>query len=107
MCLQLLQCLKFGALSRTTASTQMNAQSSRSHAIFTIHLCQMRVCQQLQMVRSSAAGILQTFGRSIDKLNPKYVFHLFKYLGNKKEHLEHAQGTKCPKYFSNKYSGLG
>uniref|UniRef100_A0A8C7YT53 Kinesin family member 21B n=1 Tax=Oryzias sinensis TaxID=183150 RepID=A0A8C7YT53_9TELE len=50
---ELLQCLKFGALSRTTASTQMNAQSSRSHAIFTIHLCQMRVCQQLQMVRSS------------------------------------------------------
>uniref|UniRef100_A0A671WIU5 Kinesin family member 21B n=1 Tax=Sparus aurata TaxID=8175 RepID=A0A671WIU5_SPAAU len=46
---ELLQCLKLGALSRTTASTQMNAQSSRSHAIFTIHLCQMRVCQQLQM----------------------------------------------------------
>uniref|UniRef100_A0A8C1RFZ5 Kinesin family member 21B n=1 Tax=Cyprinus carpio TaxID=7962 RepID=A0A8C1RFZ5_CYPCA len=41
---ELLQCLKLGALSRTTASTQMNAQSSRSHAIFTIHLCQMRVC---------------------------------------------------------------
>uniref|UniRef100_A0AAQ5ZH83 Kinesin-like protein KIF21B n=1 Tax=Amphiprion ocellaris TaxID=80972 RepID=A0AAQ5ZH83_AMPOC len=48
---ELLQCLKLGALSRTTASTQMNAQSSRSHAIFTIHLCQMRVCQQPQMVR--------------------------------------------------------
>uniref|UniRef100_A0A8C2HMJ6 Kinesin family member 21B n=1 Tax=Cyprinus carpio TaxID=7962 RepID=A0A8C2HMJ6_CYPCA len=46
---ELLQCLKLGALSRTTASTQMNAQSSRSHAIFTIHLCQMRVCPQLQM----------------------------------------------------------
>lgn len=49
--LQMLQCLKLGALSRTTASTQMNAQSSRSHAIFTIHLCQMRVCQQPQLVR--------------------------------------------------------
>uniref|UniRef100_A0AAQ5X0S7 Kinesin motor domain-containing protein n=1 Tax=Amphiprion ocellaris TaxID=80972 RepID=A0AAQ5X0S7_AMPOC len=47
---ELLQCLKLGALSRTTASTQMNAQSSRSHAIFTIHLCQMRVCQQPQML---------------------------------------------------------
>ncbi|XP_045884806.1 kinesin-like protein KIF21B isoform X3 [Micropterus dolomieu] len=46
---ELLQCLKLGALSRTTASTQMNAQSSRSHAIFTIHLCQMRVCQQPPM----------------------------------------------------------
>ncbi|XP_067860912.1 kinesin-like protein KIF21A isoform X6 [Heptranchias perlo] len=41
---EMLQCLKLGALSRTTASTQMNVQSSRSHAIFTIHLCQMRVC---------------------------------------------------------------
>ncbi|XP_063049460.1 kinesin-like protein KIF21B [Engraulis encrasicolus] len=41
---ELLQCLKLGALSRTTASTQMNAQSSRSHAIFTIHLAQMRTC---------------------------------------------------------------
>uniref|UniRef100_A0A663F4K9 Kinesin family member 21B n=1 Tax=Aquila chrysaetos chrysaetos TaxID=223781 RepID=A0A663F4K9_AQUCH len=41
---ELIQCLKQGALSRTTASTQMNVQSSRSHAIFTIHLCQMRVC---------------------------------------------------------------
>ncbi|XP_072922361.1 kinesin-like protein KIF21A isoform X4 [Hemitrygon akajei] len=41
---EMLQCLKLGALSRTTASTQMNVQSSRSHAIFTIHICQMRVC---------------------------------------------------------------
>ena len=49
--LQMLQCLKLGALSRTTASTQMNAQSSRSHAIFTIHLCQMRVCQPAHLVR--------------------------------------------------------
>ncbi|XP_060926584.1 kinesin-like protein KIF21B [Limanda limanda] len=46
---ELLQCLKLGALSRTTASTQMNATSSRSHAIFTIHLCQMRVCKEPQM----------------------------------------------------------
>uniref|UniRef100_A0A7N6A5T3 Kinesin motor domain-containing protein n=1 Tax=Anabas testudineus TaxID=64144 RepID=A0A7N6A5T3_ANATE len=50
---ELLQCLKLGALSRTTASTQMNAQSSRSHAIFTIHLCQMRVCQQPQMEKKT------------------------------------------------------
>ncbi|XP_062317736.1 kinesin-like protein KIF21A isoform X2 [Osmerus eperlanus] len=41
---EMLQCLKLGALCRTTASTQMNVQSSRSHAIFTIHLCQVRVC---------------------------------------------------------------
>ncbi|XP_074798543.1 kinesin-like protein KIF21A isoform X11 [Natator depressus] len=41
---EMIQCLKLGALSRTTASTQMNVQSSRSHAIFTIHVCQTRVC---------------------------------------------------------------
>ncbi|KAM9228985.1 kinesin-like protein KIF21A isoform 1-T1 [Dugong dugon] len=44
---EMMQCLKLGALSRTTASTQMNVQSSRSHAIFTIHLCQTRVCPQI------------------------------------------------------------
>ncbi|XP_056413585.1 kinesin-like protein KIF21B isoform X2 [Hyla sarda] len=42
---ELLQLLKEGALSRTTASTQMNSQSSRSHAIFTIHLHQTRVLE--------------------------------------------------------------
>uniref|UniRef100_A0A8C6YI68 Kinesin family member 21A n=1 Tax=Naja naja TaxID=35670 RepID=A0A8C6YI68_NAJNA len=44
---EMMQCLKLGALSRSTASTQMNVQSSRSHAIFTIHLCQTRVCPPL------------------------------------------------------------
>ncbi|XP_063220986.1 kinesin-like protein KIF21A isoform X2 [Bacillus rossius redtenbacheri] len=38
-----LQCLKVGALSRTTGSTQMNSQSSRSHAIFTLHVTQQRL----------------------------------------------------------------
>ncbi|KAM5174333.1 kinesin-like protein KIF21A isoform 12-T12 [Callospermophilus lateralis] len=44
---EMMQCLKLGALSRTTASTQMNVQSSRSHAIFTIHVCQTRMCPQV------------------------------------------------------------
>ncbi|KAF1757651.1 hypothetical protein GCK72_014107 [Caenorhabditis remanei] len=35
--------LKNGALNRTVASTNMNEQSSRSHAIFTLHLRQQRV----------------------------------------------------------------
>uniref|UniRef100_A0A8C8DS00 Kinesin family member 21A n=1 Tax=Oryzias sinensis TaxID=183150 RepID=A0A8C8DS00_9TELE len=50
---EMMQCLKLGALSRTTASTQMNVQSSRSHAIFTIHLCQVRVCQEDETNRVS------------------------------------------------------
>ena len=37
-----MQCLKNGAFNRTTASTNMNDQSSRSHAIFTIYLQQQR-----------------------------------------------------------------
>nr|XP_025036847.1 kinesin-like protein KIF21B [Pelodiscus sinensis] len=53
---ELIQCLKQGALSRTTASTQMNVQSSRSHAIFTIHLCQMRVCAQPDLVTGLPEG---------------------------------------------------
>ncbi|XP_014665567.1 PREDICTED: kinesin-like protein KIF21A isoform X2 [Priapulus caudatus] len=40
-----LDALKQGALSRTTASTQMNNMSSRSHAIFTLHIKQQRVCK--------------------------------------------------------------
>ncbi|RZF44783.1 hypothetical protein LSTR_LSTR000735 [Laodelphax striatellus] len=40
-----LQCLRQGALSRTTASTQMNSQSSRSHAIFTLHIRQQRIAK--------------------------------------------------------------
>ncbi len=37
-----MQCLKNGAFNRTTASTNMNDQSSRSHAIFTVYLQQQR-----------------------------------------------------------------
>ncbi|NXG40849.1 KI21B protein, partial [Psilopogon haemacephalus] len=55
---ELIQCLKQGALSRTTASTQMNVQSSRSHAIFTIHLCQMRVCPRPELVNGEVPSPL-------------------------------------------------
>lgn len=37
-----LEYLRLGALSRTTGSTQMNTQSSRSHAIFTLYIKQQR-----------------------------------------------------------------
>ena len=39
----ILSILLTGALSRTTASTNMNAQSSRSHAIFSLHIRQQRL----------------------------------------------------------------
>lgn len=40
-----LDCLKKGSLSRTTASTNMNSQSSRSHAIFTLYIKQQRIVE--------------------------------------------------------------
>lgn len=39
---EMTECLEHGSLSRATGSTNMNNQSSRSHAIFTITLEQMR-----------------------------------------------------------------
>ncbi|KAM9107526.1 kinesin-like protein KIF21B isoform 3-T4 [Megaptera novaeangliae] len=54
---ELIQCLKQGALSRTTASTQMNVQSSRSHAIFTIHVCQVRLCTRPDLVNETMTGL--------------------------------------------------
>ncbi|CAH8855280.1 unnamed protein product [Trichobilharzia szidati] len=38
-----LKCLHDGTLVRSTASTNMNAQSSRSHAIFTLHIRQQKL----------------------------------------------------------------
>ena len=35
---EMVKCLEEGAAGRTTGSTAMNASSSRSHAIFTIHV---------------------------------------------------------------------
>ena len=45
--LQTLSWLKTGALSRTVGSTNMNAQSSRSHAIFTLQIAQQRPIKTL------------------------------------------------------------
>lgn len=74
---ELIQCLKQGALSRTTASTQMNVQSSRSHAIFTIHLCQMRVCAQPDLVNETVTGLpdgTAPTGTEYETLTAKFHF---------------------------------
>ncbi|KAG7255224.1 hypothetical protein CRUP_018905 [Coryphaenoides rupestris] len=77
----MLQCLKLGALSRTTASTQMNAQSSRSHAIFTIHLCQMRVCQPLPLENGGGAvnGELNGLDSGAPMSQPEYETLMAKF----------------------------
>ncbi|XP_074173202.1 kinesin-like protein KIF21B isoform X1 [Rhinolophus sinicus] len=73
---ELIQCLRQGALSRTTASTQMNVQSSRSHAIFTIHLCQMRVCTQPELVNEAVTGLPEGTAptREYETLTAKFHF---------------------------------
>ncbi|KAM7050190.1 kinesin-like protein KIF21B isoform 2-T2 [Molossus nigricans] len=73
---ELIQCLRQGALSRTTASTQMNVQSSRSHAIFTIHLCQMRVCAQPDPVGEAVPGLPEGTAptREYETLTAKFHF---------------------------------
>uniref|UniRef100_A0AC35ER87 Kinesin-like protein n=1 Tax=Panagrolaimus sp. PS1159 TaxID=55785 RepID=A0AC35ER87_9BILA len=43
----LMEALRSGALNRTVGATNMNEQSSRSHAIFSIYLKQQRPCQTL------------------------------------------------------------
>ncbi|KAM5301845.1 kinesin-like protein KIF21B isoform 2-T2 [Glossophaga mutica] len=65
-----------GALSRTTASTQMNVQSSRSHAIFTVHVCQMRVCAQPEPVTEAVPGLPETAAprREYETLTAKFHF---------------------------------
>lgn len=64
--------LQQGALSRTTASTNMNAQSSRSHAIFTLHITQQRVVKLSddEMVANGVQG--QSF--EYEMLTAKFNF---------------------------------
>ena len=77
----MMQCLKLGALCRTTASTQMNVQSSRSHAIFTIHLCQVRVCAsdnvRTRADYSLARGPVPLCCLSNSYLIPYLLFHCY------------------------------
>ncbi|XP_022740221.1 kinesin-like protein KIN-4A [Durio zibethinus] len=46
-------CLEQGSISRATGSTNMNNQSSRSHAIFTITLGQMRKIQSVSAINET------------------------------------------------------
>lgn len=57
------RCLQQGALARTTASTQMNAQSSRSHALFTILIRRQRVisCQESGMPEDDLETLTSKF----------------------------------------------
>jgi len=51
-----LKLLHDGALNRTTASTQMNSQSSRSHAIFSVHIKQTKMVSLNKEMQGNALG---------------------------------------------------
>uniref|UniRef100_A0A670JFY7 Kinesin family member 21B n=1 Tax=Podarcis muralis TaxID=64176 RepID=A0A670JFY7_PODMU len=89
---ELIQCLKQGALSRTTASTQMNVQSSRSHAIFTIYLCQMRVCSP---VNGDSNSLLEGSQPSSEYETRTAKFHFVDLAGSERLKRTGATGERA------------
>ncbi|XP_070199772.1 kinesin-like protein KIF21A isoform X3 [Littorina saxatilis] len=71
-----IHCLKTGALSRTTASTNMNVSSSRSHAIFTLHIKQHRVVKDEGLALDDGKDTDSTLsaGTEFETLTAKFHF---------------------------------
>ncbi|KFQ84140.1 Kinesin-like KIF21B, partial [Phoenicopterus ruber ruber] len=92
---ELIQCLKQGALSRTTASTQMNVQSSRSHAIFTIHLCQMRVCTRPELVNGEVTSLLDGAQPTTEYETLMAKFHFVDLAGSERLKRTGATGERA------------
>ncbi|XP_074019658.1 kinesin-like protein KIF21B [Numenius arquata] len=92
---ELIQCLKQGALSRTTASTQMNVQSSRSHAIFTIHLCQMRVCTRPELVNGEVSSLLDGTQPTTEYETLTAKFHFVDLAGSERLKRTGATGERA------------
>ncbi|GJN12916.1 hypothetical protein PR202_ga31241 [Eleusine coracana subsp. coracana] len=80
-------CLEQGSLSRATGSTNMNNQSSRSHAIFTITLEQMR----------KTDPIMTSDGMVIEDLNEDYLcakLHLVDLAGSERAKRTGSDGLR-------------
>ncbi|CAL9161910.1 unnamed protein product [Musa hybrid cultivar] len=80
-------CLEQGSLNRATGSTNMNNQSSRSHAIFTIMLEQMR----------KHGPIVSTEGVQIEDVNEDYLcakFHLVDLAGSERAKRTGSDGLR-------------
>ncbi|KFW85830.1 Kinesin-like KIF21B, partial [Manacus vitellinus] len=92
---ELIQCLKQGALSRTTASTQMNVQSSRSHAIFTIHLCQTRVCARPELVNGEVTSLLDGSQPATEYETLTAKFHFVDLAGSERLKRTGATGERA------------
>ncbi|KAL6600494.1 hypothetical protein ACP70R_045294 [Stipagrostis hirtigluma subsp. patula] len=80
-------CLEQGSLSRATGSTNMNNQSSRSHAIFTITLEQMR----------KTDPIMTSDGMPIEEMNEDYLcakLHLVDLAGSERAKRTGSDGLR-------------
>ncbi|XP_045685046.1 kinesin-like protein KIF21A isoform X9 [Phyllostomus hastatus] len=92
---EMMQCLKLGALSRTTASTQMNVQSSRSHAIFTIHLCQTRMCPQLDAENATDNKVISESSQMNEFETLTAKFHFVDLAGSERLKRTGATGERA------------
>ncbi|XP_053412073.1 kinesin-like protein KIF21A isoform X15 [Nycticebus coucang] len=92
---EMMQCLKLGALSRTTASTQMNVQSSRSHAIFTIHVCQTRVCPQIDAENATDNKIISESSQMNEFETLTAKFHFVDLAGSERLKRTGATGERA------------
>lgn len=66
--------LRQGALSRTTAATAMNSQSSRSHAVFTINIQQKRFVKQEVYLLLLLSYIIRMYKILLEMLKQKVNF---------------------------------
>ncbi|CAO3599895.1 unnamed protein product [Absidia cylindrospora] len=87
---QLLSLLARGSLCRTTGSTDMNAVSSRSHAIFSVILKQQVADEYYDMDQQVPAGGKQTSKRTIIS-----KFHFVDLAGSERLKRTNAQGDRA------------
>lgn len=92
---EMMQCLKLGALSRTTASTQMNVQSSRSHAIFTIHVCQTRMCSQIDPENATDNKVISESSQMSEFETLTAKFHFVDLAGSERLKRTGATGERA------------
>ncbi|CAA6661425.1 unnamed protein product [Spirodela intermedia] len=84
---EMASCLEQGSLNRATGSTNMNNQSSRSHAIFTITLEQIR----------KLAPVFNADGETIDEMNEDYLcakLHLVDLAGSERAKRTGSDGLR-------------
>lgn len=93
-------CLKRGALSRTVGSTNMNAQSSRSHAIFTLHVVHQRPLKKRYSTEEADEDSDITISESVSPESPdwetlKAKFHFVDLAGSERLKRTGATGDRA------------